>query len=169
MTISSSIITRIISFLKSFLEFYRNRPNIRITIDFDSQEAIQGNSVYKYVRYKYIKLTFTNIGYMSAELEKIRVIISGKDVTLQRSPYYEQSSYYYYYHSEGETLGRLDSHKKYIITVRRELFSKQIDDIYIMDTVGKKWSIDKEDLDKFKKEYVKCLSKNEEIGIFRTD
>lgn len=105
---------------------------------------------------------------MSAELEKIRVIISGKDVTLQRSPYYEQSSYYYY-HSEGETLGRLDSHKKYIITVRRELFSKQIDDIYIMDTVGKKWSIDKEDLDKFKKEYVKCLSKNEEIGIFRTD
>jgi hypothetical protein len=57
---------------------------------------------------------------MSAELEKIRVIISGKDVTLQRSPYYEESIYYY--HSEGETLGRLDSHKKYIITVRRNCF-----------------------------------------------
>jgi hypothetical protein len=64
---------------------------------------------------------------------------------------------------------KVSDNKKYIITVRRELFSNQIDDIYIMDAVGKKWSIDKEELDKFKKEYGKCLSKNEEIGIYRTD
>ena len=131
--------------------------------------------------YTAVIITLTNIGYMPAELKELRAVIQGQDLLLQYSTVFSfgsipvKRSYsgysrnpiirqqpgkfvtlnggVYDYNSSDGPLKTLQPHKQHAIKVKNELFSSGIDDIYVTDTIGNKWSIDKKDLDSFMEEW----------------
>lgn len=131
--------------------------------------------------YDMVEITLTNVGCMPAALKELKVVIQGKDISLCYStefsffgiPHktkYFSSSYGLRirentggvrtlnggigdYNSGKGPLKTLNPQEQHIIKIKNELFSYDIDDIYITDTIGNKWSINKKSLNSFKKEW----------------
>lgn len=168
--ISFGIISNAVRFFTGFWEYYKKRPNIKITIGYATHQEVSKEpaavmDVPKIITIKddppIAIITLTNIGYLPAELEELHIIAQGQDIQL----YYTSNSVYgclgagsevikppeefNKYNSDDGILGTLGSCKRYRAKVRAGLFFYGISDIYVVDTTGNRWSVDKKELDLF--------------------